>query len=235
MLAREISSAARTVLAALSASALLAACASPAPDPGARIAAEADRASKEFDAAWSPKRKSVDDSVEAQRRLQRELFRLRPEAAADADGFCPDGDRSPGELSLFAQINEMFDELNSGVLDQLAVYETWSRRFGEARAAGRPDELKRPLYRELVWSRARLDMLRSLLSTYKIDAEYQALRMQNACLARIILRSDPARKNDAGLAALQERLDRETQRALPTFKSAYHEAFLRIGSTPDRP
>lgn len=225
----------RLALLALVPAVLVLGCASPAPDPGAALAAEAQRALGQFDAAWSPKRKPLGEARGAQLELRDRLFRLAPEAAARPEEFCSDEMRSPGELALFARINAMYDELMSGVLDELAVHQTWSRRFGEARSAGRPDALKRPLYRELVWSRARLDMRRTLLAAYRMDAEVQALRMQNTCLARIILGANSAHRGDAGLIDLEDRLERETARVLPSFESAYRDALSRIGSMPGRP
>lgn len=223
----------RLFSAALAPAVLLLGCVSTAPDPGAEIASEADRAFRQFDAAWSPRQKPLVESRDAQRELQRELFGSAPGAAARPEDFCSDEMRSRDELLLFAQINRMYDELMSGMLAELGTHESWSRRFAQARSDGQPDAQKRPLYRELAWSRARLDMLRTLLATYKIDAEYQVLRMQNACVARLIVRTNPP--GNKGLINLQHRLERETERALPSFSSEYHEAFSRIGSTPGRP
>jgi hypothetical protein len=209
-------------------SALLLGCASPAPDAGAEISSQAERAVGRFDAAWAPKQKPLSESRDAQQEIRRELFALAPAAAADPEEFCSDGMRTPDELSLFAQINAMYDELMSGMLDELGAHEQWNRRFAQAKSAGEGDAAKRPLYRQLVWSRARLDMMRTLLTTFKIDAEVQALRMQNACLARIILRAGPAQ--NAMLTGLRTRLERETGSALPVFVSPYRDAFARIGS-----
>lgn len=225
----------RLFCAGLFPAALLLGCASPAPDPGVEISSQADRAVGRFDAAWAPKQKPLGESRDAQQEIRKSLFGLAPGAAANPEEFCSDDMRSPDELSLFAQINAMYDELMSGMLDELGAHEEWSRRFSRAKSAGAADAAKRPLYRQLVWSRARLDMMRTLLTTFKIDAEVQALRMQNACLARLILRADPAAKADAKLTGLQKRLERETGSVLPEFASAYRDAFSRIGSARGGP
>ena len=197
------------------------------------ISAQADRAVRRFDEAWAPKQKPLGESRDAQQAIRTELFALVPGAAADPGEFCSDEMRSPDELSLFAQINAMYDELMSGKLNELGAHEKWSRRFLQAKSADEADAAKRPLYRQLVWSRARLDMMRTLLTTFKIDAEVQALRMQNACLARLALRAGPA--GDAKLAGLRRRLERETAQVLPAFASAYHAALLQIDAARGDP
>ena len=212
---------------------LLLGCASPAPDAGAEISAQAHRAVRRFDDAWAPKQKPLSESRDAQEEIRKELFALAPDAAARPEEFCSDDMRSPDELSLFAQINGTYDELMSGLLDELGAYEKWTRRFSQAKSAGEDDAAKRPLYRQLVWSSARLDMMRTLLTTFKIDAEVQALRMQNACLVRIILRAGPA--GNGKLAGLRTRLEQETGAALPAFASPYRDAFARIGSERGEP
>lgn len=218
----------RLVCAGLVPAAVLLGCASPAPDAGAEISAQARRAVARFDGAWAPRQRPLAESRDAQEEIRKELFALAPDAAARPEEFCTDDMRSPDELSLFAQINGTYDELMSGMLDELGAYEKWTRRFSQAKSAGEDDAAKRPLYRQLVWSNARLDMMRTLLTTFKIDAEVQALRMQNACLARIVLRAGPA--GSGKVAGLRTQLERETGSALPAFASPYRDAFARIGS-----
>jgi hypothetical protein len=221
----------RLVIAGLVPAVLFLGCVSPAQDPG-EIASQADRAAKQFDAVWSPKKKSLEESRDAQQDIQAELSGIAPDTAARTEELCSDDLRMPAETALFAQINSIFDELMSGVLNGLDAHQASSRKFAQAGSAD--EATKRALYRELVWSRARLDMARTLLTTFRIDAEVQVLRMQNACLVRLIFRSKPAGGNDAELGDLQERLEEETERAASSFGPAYRDALSQIASTQAR-